>query len=46
MKRFRANAAAEAKNKANALKQTEKNKQEKAFEDKRSDTSKKFSKKD
>jgi hypothetical protein len=46
MKRFRANAQAEAKNKANALKQEEKNRREKAFEEKKSDTSKKMSKKD
>ena len=46
MKRIKANAAAEAKNRANERKQEEKNKREKAFEEKPSDASKKFSKKD
>jgi len=46
IKRFRANVEAEAKNKANAQKQEEKNRREKAFEEKKSDTSKKLTKKD
>jgi len=46
MKRRKVNAAAEVKNRANALKQEEKNRREKEFEDKRSDKAKKFTKKD
>jgi len=46
MKRRRVNAEADIKNRANALKQEEKNKREKEFEEKKSDASKKFNKKD
>jgi 23S rRNA pseudouridine2605 synthase len=46
MKRRKANVAAEEKNRANALKQEEKNRREQEFEDKTSDKSKKFNKKD
>jgi len=46
MKRRRANAEVDVKNKANARKQEEKNRREKAFEEKQSDTSKKMGKKD
>ncbi len=46
MKRRKANAVADAKNKANAIKQEEKNRREKEIEEKKSDKSKKFSKKD
>lgn len=46
MKRRKANAITESKNKANAQKQEEKNKQEKAFEKKTPVTSKKLPKKD
>lgn len=46
MKRRKETAIAEAKNRANALKQEEKNKQEKAFDKKTSSPSKKFTKKD
>jgi len=46
MKRRKANAEADAKNRINALKQEEKNRREKEFEAKKSDKAKKFSKKD
>jgi hypothetical protein len=46
MKRRKANAEAEAKNKANALKQEEKNLREKKLEEKKADKSKKLTKKD
>jgi len=46
MKRRKANAEADVKNRANALKQEAKNRREKEFEEKKSDKSKKFSKKD
>lgn len=46
MKRRKTNAEIEAKNKANAHKQEEKKRREKAFEEKKSDTSKKLTKKD
>jgi 23S rRNA pseudouridine2605 synthase len=46
MKRRKANAEADVKNRANALKQEAKNRREKEFEAKKSDKSKKFSKKD
>ena len=46
MKRRKANAEAEAKNKANALKQEEKNLREKKLEEKKADKSKKLIKKD
>ncbi len=46
MKRRRENAEAAIKNAANARKQEEKNKREKALEEKKSNTSKKFTKRD
>ena len=46
MKRRKANAEADAKNRINALKQEEKNRREKEFEAKKSGKAKKFSKKD
>jgi len=46
MKRRRENAEADVKNAANARKQEEKNKREKALEEKKSNTSKKFTKRD
>jgi len=46
MKRRRANAEADVKNRANALKQEEKNRREKEFEEKKADKAKKLTKKD
>jgi len=46
MKRRRANAEADVKNRANALKQEEKNRREKELEEKKADKAKKFTKKD
>ncbi len=46
MKRRKINAEAEAKNKANALKQEAKNRREKEFEEQKAEKAKKFSKKD
>jgi len=46
MKRRKANAAADVKNRANALKQEEKNRREKELEEKKADKAKKFTKKD
>ena len=46
MKRRRENAEADVKNAANARKQEEKNRREKALEEKKSNTSKKFTKRD
>jgi 23S rRNA pseudouridine2605 synthase len=46
MKRRKANAEAAVKNRANALKQEEKNRREKEFEEKKADKSKKLTKKD
>ena len=46
MKRRKANTAAEAKNRANALKQAEKNQREKELVEKKADKAKKFTKKD
>lgn len=46
MKRRRANAEADVKNRANALKQEEKNRREKELEEKKANKAKKFTKKD